>query len=157
MYKDYFRLREEPFNITPDPRFLYLTAQHREAMNLQRQEDEQVPLPEQVDARLLMMLEEARPAVQPGEVISWYLEARDRKPDNPPALSELHMIVILPFELWGAYGFEAGQAPGPGEAPEIPTSLAEILMETWDVHRQKAVLAQKQYESKAITISDQLL
>ena len=33
MYKDYFRLREEPFNITPDPRFLYLTAQHREAMN----------------------------------------------------------------------------------------------------------------------------
>ncbi|MCX5670087.1 MAG: tRNA (adenosine(37)-N6)-threonylcarbamoyltransferase complex ATPase subunit type 1 TsaE, partial [Planctomycetota bacterium] len=33
MYKQYFRLREEPFNITPDPRFLYLTAQHREALN----------------------------------------------------------------------------------------------------------------------------
>jgi general secretion pathway protein A len=33
MYKEYFRLREEPFNITPDPRFLYLTAQHREALD----------------------------------------------------------------------------------------------------------------------------
>jgi general secretion pathway protein A len=33
MYREYFRLREEPFNITPDPRFLYLTAQHREALN----------------------------------------------------------------------------------------------------------------------------
>ena len=33
MYQRYFRLREEPFNITPDPRFLYLTAQHREALN----------------------------------------------------------------------------------------------------------------------------
>ncbi|MDY6914318.1 MAG: AAA family ATPase [Planctomycetota bacterium] len=33
MYKDYYRLREEPFNITPDPRFLYFTAQHREALN----------------------------------------------------------------------------------------------------------------------------
>ncbi len=33
MYKDYFHLKEEPFNITPDPRFLYLTEQHREAMN----------------------------------------------------------------------------------------------------------------------------
>ncbi len=33
MYKDYFRLREEPFNITPDPRYLYLTDQHREAMD----------------------------------------------------------------------------------------------------------------------------
>jgi general secretion pathway protein A len=33
MYKDYYHLKEEPFNITPDPRFLYLTAQHREAIN----------------------------------------------------------------------------------------------------------------------------
>lgn len=33
MYKDYFHLKEEPFNITPDPRFLYLTEQHREALN----------------------------------------------------------------------------------------------------------------------------
>jgi len=32
MYKDYFRFREEPFNITPDPRFLYMTGRHREAL-----------------------------------------------------------------------------------------------------------------------------
>jgi len=32
MYMDYFRFREEPFNITPDPRFLYMTGQHREAL-----------------------------------------------------------------------------------------------------------------------------
>jgi len=33
VYKDYYQLREEPFNITPDPRFLYLTDKHREALN----------------------------------------------------------------------------------------------------------------------------
>jgi len=33
MYNDYFRFREDPFNITPDPRFLYLTTQHREALH----------------------------------------------------------------------------------------------------------------------------
>lgn len=33
MYTDYYRLQEEPFKITPDPRFLYLTTQHREALN----------------------------------------------------------------------------------------------------------------------------
>lgn len=32
MYIDYFRLREEPFGITPDPRFLYLSASHRDAL-----------------------------------------------------------------------------------------------------------------------------
>lgn len=33
MYLEFFGLREMPFNITPDPRFLFLTANHREAMD----------------------------------------------------------------------------------------------------------------------------
>lgn len=32
MYKDYYGLREMPFNITPDPRFLYLSPSHQEAI-----------------------------------------------------------------------------------------------------------------------------
>ena len=31
MYLNYYGLREFPFNITPDPRFLYFASQHREA------------------------------------------------------------------------------------------------------------------------------
>jgi general secretion pathway protein A len=31
MYLDFFGLKEMPFNITPDPRFLYFTNGHREA------------------------------------------------------------------------------------------------------------------------------
>ena len=31
MYETYFRLKEKPFSISPDPRFIYLTAQHQEA------------------------------------------------------------------------------------------------------------------------------
>jgi general secretion pathway protein A len=32
MYEAYFQLNERPFSISPDPRFFYLTAQHREAL-----------------------------------------------------------------------------------------------------------------------------
>ena len=32
MYKDYFRFTELPFSIAPDPRFLYMSAQHRDAL-----------------------------------------------------------------------------------------------------------------------------
>jgi general secretion pathway protein A len=32
MYADYYGFSENPFNITPDPRFLYLTPAHREAL-----------------------------------------------------------------------------------------------------------------------------
>ncbi|MFP4106190.1 MAG: ExeA family protein [Phycisphaerae bacterium] len=33
MYQEYYGLREEPFKITPDPRYLFLTRQHQEALN----------------------------------------------------------------------------------------------------------------------------
>jgi general secretion pathway protein A len=32
MYAEHFRLRKEPFSIAPDPRFLFMSAQHREAL-----------------------------------------------------------------------------------------------------------------------------
>ncbi len=33
MYLEYYNLREEPFNITPDPRFLFFSGKHQEAFN----------------------------------------------------------------------------------------------------------------------------
>ena len=33
MYKDYFGLKEEPFNVTPDPRFIYFSRKHRDAFS----------------------------------------------------------------------------------------------------------------------------
>jgi len=33
MYNSYFGLKETPFNLTPDPRYLYLSPNHREAIN----------------------------------------------------------------------------------------------------------------------------
>ena len=32
MYETHFKLKEKPFSISPDPRFIYLTAQHQEAL-----------------------------------------------------------------------------------------------------------------------------
>ena len=32
MYSDYFGLDENPFSITPDPRYIYLSTRHREAL-----------------------------------------------------------------------------------------------------------------------------
>ncbi len=33
MYNEFYGFREAPFNITPDPRFLFFSDQHREAFN----------------------------------------------------------------------------------------------------------------------------
>ncbi|MFP4354214.1 MAG: ExeA family protein [Phycisphaerae bacterium] len=33
MYVEFYQLKDEPFRLTPDPRYLYLTVQHQEALN----------------------------------------------------------------------------------------------------------------------------
>jgi general secretion pathway protein A len=33
MYNSHFKLRENPFSLTPDPKYLFLSRQHREALN----------------------------------------------------------------------------------------------------------------------------
>lgn len=33
MYKQFFGLREDPFNVSPDHRYLFLTSQTREALD----------------------------------------------------------------------------------------------------------------------------
>lgn len=33
MYEAYFGLKENPFTLSPDPRYLYLSTQHQEALN----------------------------------------------------------------------------------------------------------------------------
>jgi general secretion pathway protein A len=32
MYCEFYQLTERPFNVTPDPKFLYLNARYREAI-----------------------------------------------------------------------------------------------------------------------------
>jgi len=32
MYKDFYHFQQEPFNITPDPEFFYMSKTHREAL-----------------------------------------------------------------------------------------------------------------------------
>ena len=32
MYLDFYNLREQPFGVTPDPRYLYFSPAHREAL-----------------------------------------------------------------------------------------------------------------------------
>src|SRR2546430_3111993 len=32
MFLDFYRLKEQPFGVTPDPRFLFFSSEHREAL-----------------------------------------------------------------------------------------------------------------------------
>ncbi|HAU38023.1 MAG TPA: hypothetical protein DCX07_09955 [Phycisphaerales bacterium] len=130
------------------------TSKGRIPLKLQRPEGEGPQTPEKVSASLRWMLEEVQPAPQPGEIFSWHIEARDRKRDNEPAASDLRMIVILPFELWAAYGFEDKMPHAP---PPAGPTLEEFLFQTWTLHREKPRLAPDVHAQRAEAIAQAML
>ncbi len=125
-------------------------SEDRIPLELARPDGEGMPLPDVAEARLTLLMEEADPPFRAGEVVSWYLEAADRKPDNPPAMSQLCTIVVVPFETWGAYEFMDAHM----HEESLPISLEELLIETWDLHRRKGSLEAKDYDQRCTDIAD---
>lgn len=130
------------------------TSEQRLPLALKRPSDEEVPLPEVVDAYLKLLLEQVDPPLKAAEILSWYLEAKDRKPENPPAASDMHMIVILPFEMWGSYEFVPAEPPEEGDGP---MDLADLLRQTWQLHRERGDLKAEQIKQRCGEIMEQMV
>jgi hypothetical protein len=131
------------------------SGEGRVPMVLKRPSGESIPLPEVVDATLRFLLENVKPAFREEEVISWYVEARDRNPKNPPAVSDLQMIVVAPFETWGAYMTHPAEEHHPEEGP--PMTLAELLLETWAIHKTKPLVKPADFQAKCTALAEKMI
>src|SRR5213083_638040 len=103
MYLTFYGLNEKPFNTTPDPKFLYLTPGHREAL-----------------AQLVYSVRENRGfLVLTGEVgtgKTTLLQAFLRRLDGKAAVAYVFNS-MLPFEGLLEYVLEELKVPEPGSSP----------------------------------------
>src|SRR2546427_378146 len=103
MYLTFYGLNEKPFNTTPDPKFLYLTPGHREAL-----------------AQLVYSVRENRGfLVLTGEVgtgKTTLLQAFLRRLDGKAAVAYVFNS-MLPFEGLLEYVLEELKVPDPGSSP----------------------------------------
>src|SRR2546426_804400 len=103
MYLTFYELNEKPFNTTPDPKFLYLTPGHREAL-----------------AQLVFSVRENRGfLVLTGEIgtgKTTLLQAFLRRLDGKAAVAYVFNS-MLPFEGLLEYVLEELKVPEPGSSP----------------------------------------
>lgn len=91
-----------------------------------------------------------------GDMVSWYLEARDRK--GQTAVSDVHFLYVRPYEEWA---FRA-VTPGGGEFWSLskPTTFADPISKwvaaAWNLRTEKPDLSREEYERKCRELGEKL-
>jgi type II secretory pathway predicted ATPase ExeA len=125
MYEDYFGLREKPFRKTPDPRYLFLNDDYREALD-----------------RLLFAVEEMEPALLTGEVGSGKTLLTRALLDRLDARYETAMVLnprLSPRQLLGTVAAELGVGEPRYQENELLDQIQARLLEL-DEQGRAAVL-----------------
>ena len=90
----------------------------------------------------------AKPAT-PGEVVTCYLELRDRM--GQLAVSDLSLLNVNPFESWAYF------APSHEEAVHPQYFLEPVIAATWELRRTKTALAPKEHDQQAESIASAMV
>jgi len=115
MYEDYFGLREKPFRKTPDPRYLFLNDDYREALD-----------------RLLFAVEEMEPALLTGEVGSGKTLLTRALLDRLDGRYETAMVLnprLSPRQLLATVASELGVAEPRYQENELLDQIQARLLE----------------------------
>ena len=129
MYLDFYRLKKNPFHITPDPEFLFLSSSHKEA-----------------SASLIYGIEERKGFIAiTGEIgvgkttiLRSYLESAD-----PQMLKVVYIFnSMLPFEsllkqIFNELGLVAAEGD---DVPELVSHLHQFLIEEYKHDRNVALI-----------------
>ena len=93
-----------------------------------------------VGGTVLLAMEDFRPHLAPGALLTYYVESRDQK--GQKAASDIYMVTVTPFEEWATWGIESTEI---AEAGVMPSPLSVILAAVWHLHTQKETLPPEEF------------
>ncbi len=98
-----------------------------------------VPFPDVAQGTLRFALEDLSPRAMPEEIISYYLECRDRK--GQVVDTDIQMIVVDRMDAWPLFD------PKPPHGPtfKIVKNITEYLQATWKLQLQKATMKPEEF------------
>lgn len=104
-------------------------------------DEQSIPLAEastttetEINGEHLFFLEEYD--LQPGDVISYYIEASDHFDREAPEMTDMYFIEVIPFDLEFSQVNNAG-AGMPGQPSGVVLSQQQIISATWKLHRER--------------------
>ncbi len=86
--------------------------------------------------------------LEPGDVISYYVEADDYFPQHAPVASDMYFIEVVPFDTRYSQvnNMGGGGMPGGGMQSRTVISQQEIIAATWKLLRQKDERTESDFE-----------
>ncbi|MDA2916337.1 AAA family ATPase [Nitrospinae bacterium AH_259_B05_G02_I21] len=144
MYEKYWELKEKPFENTPDPRFLYHSNQHREAL-----------------ARLFYAVQEKKgAAVLTGDMgCGKTLLSRALFSGLDKKKFLLALIVnpsLTPLQMWGEIGIQLGGKEVFLERVEMMDALGEVLKINHTNRKRSVIIIDEAQEIKQADVFQQL-
>ncbi|HCE44459.1 MAG TPA: hypothetical protein DET40_13000 [Lentisphaeria bacterium] len=97
-------------------------------------------------------LADLKPEVAREEVLSFYLESKDRKGQS--GVSDFGMIAVGYFEMWGVMNMET---PPAHMEIAVTKDLEPYLNAAWHLHTQKPVLPEDDFKTQAKELADSAL
>ncbi|MFC1725768.1 hypothetical protein ACFL4T_09085, partial [candidate division KSB1 bacterium] len=92
--------------------------------------------------------------LQPGDVISYYIEAGDNCAENVPEYSDMYFIEITSLDTrFSQSRSNGGSRPGGGSQSQIVLNQQEIISATWKLERTKETIPEDEFIVSALSIS----
>ena len=114
-------------------------------------EEETIPLQEpdsagatDIDGEHLFFLEDFN--LEPGDVVSYYVEAEDLFHETPSA-TDMYFIEVIPFDRDYSQAAAGGMQGGGGAQSGIVLNQQEIIAATWKLYRERDEMEGESYSS----------
>ena len=101
--------------------------------------------PRQVDGAHRFFLEELN--LQPGDIISYYVEAEDYAPEASSEATDMYFIEVIPFDQnFSQVNNQGGGQQGGGQQSGTVLNQQQIINATWKLRRQRFDLPEDEFE-----------
>lgn len=106
--------------------------------------DQEATRPTEVDGEHLFFLEDF--SLQPGDVISYYVEAEDYFHTEAPEVTDMYFVEVIPFDQRYSQVNNAGGMQG-GQQSALVINQQEIIGATWNLQRKRSEMSGEEYDA----------
>ena len=85
-------------------------------------------------------------SLEPGDVISYYVEAGDHRPEGLPEMTDMYFVEVIPFDQQYAQAAGGGMPGGGGQPSGTVLSQQQIIAATWKLHREKPDMGEAEFD-----------
>jgi hypothetical protein len=112
-----------------------------------------VPTP----ATLRLALEDLSPRLVPGDLVTYWVEARDRNPRNDKSITNVQFLAVANYETWAVIAIDPSGPPMPQIPPGEKKDLQELIRQVFELWQKRPNLAEEDFRKQTSEIAQGMI